>query len=352
MSALFKRGEESAFLQLLHKKLTESKKILITSHKGPDDDSISSVLGVYHFIRARYPQVEIRVCYASGLTMRWEYFSGYDKIEYGVNPSQITDVDMVLMTDACQWSRVSTDESFPEHFQDKIFAIDHHVNAPEEGIVAYVDSVSSSCAELIYEMLYKESALSKEVAEVILLGILGDTGSFTYINPQQTRAFIIAERLVREGGVNIQSMKASYMGYSETVYRILAFLMNRTEIIHDDIWGTYSVSYIEREEALAFTDDDNEVHTAASGIYANTYTKSITGVTWGFVIYPSLIEDRYNVSARSLPIGVSVKNIFQELGVGGGHILASGGKFMGAKSANEVLYLIKTYLASHSPVRP
>lgn len=347
----FEKGEEVGFKGLLHAKLMSAKKVLLTSHKGPDDDSISSVLGLYHYIHSAYVGIEIEIVYASPMTTRWAYFEGYDLIRFGIDPMTMSEFDLVLMTDACQWSRVSQEEALPDSFREKVLAIDHHKNEPEEGIPAYIDNTACSCAELIYRLFYSESEMNTRLAEVLLLGIIGDSGNFTYVSPAQTEIFVIAERLVREGKVDVQTMKATYQQYALATYKLLAFIMSRTVFEEQGKWGKYSLSWISREEALSFTTSEIEIK-AAADIYINTYAKSVVGVNWGMLIYPNIAQGNYNLTLRSLPGGVNVRQLAGDLLSGGGHILAAGGKFSSSESIDQAINKIRSFLESTAPVFP
>jgi phosphoesterase RecJ-like protein len=73
----------------------------------------------------------------------------------------------------------------------KVLNIDHHIsNMNGSGDVNHVIPGMSSCAEILYDLMDK-ALVDKEIAELIYLGIVHDTGVFRFSNTSSEAAFLV-----------------------------------------------------------------------------------------------------------------------------------------------------------------
>lgn len=340
------------FVESFDSMVRQATKVVVTAHMGPDDDSISSVLGLYWYLTTTYPALNVSMLYTGERSERWSYFEYYDRIEFIEDIAErLDEFDLVIMLDVSQFNRVMNNISKKETFKGRTICIDHHKNIPDQFDLAYIDSQSPANSAVLYDLFYsKASVIPRRVAEVVLLGILGDTGSFTYIQPTQSKVLLVAERLMREAEISIQELKGRYMKYSDNVFRLIQVFMKNFTIEELGEWGKFSLTYIERDECSRITTRDLDV-SAASHIFIDSYAKAIQGVDWGMIYYPKFEKDEFSASFRSLPQGVNVRVIAQGMGVGGGHDLASGGKFPRATSARECIDMVINWLQVNKVTR-
>ena len=328
----------------------ESSRVLITAHISPDDDSISSVLGLYWYVGLKYPGVKSEILYSGEPTEKWSYFENFDKIRFVDDISEyLHEFDCLIVADVSQYKRITNNEQALKNFKGKRICIDHHKGEPDFFDIACIDSSFTAASELLYSLFYEQiEVIPTRICEVILLGLLGDTGGFTYVQPSQSGVFDVAKRMVGEGGVSVQELKARYMQYDYDVFRLMQILMSHFELIEVGEWGKFSISYLDRDECRRITESDFVVSTAST-IFVDTYSKAIKGVNWGMVYYPKFSKHEYRASFRSLPQGVNVRLIAQGMGIGGGHDLASGGSFPGAMNARSCMEQVKKWLAENVP---
>src|SRR3989344_3412753 len=125
---------DDEFVEEFKDLVKKNKSIVIVSHKSPDDDSISSVLGIY------------------------VYLTEFLKID----EAKIRKINSFKGTTIC---------------------IDHHPRPENKFDLHMVVTPCSSCAEMIYRLFFeKERLLNKETCEILLLGMIGDTGVFKFVD--------------------------------------------------------------------------------------------------------------------------------------------------------------------------
>jgi nanoRNase/pAp phosphatase (c-di-AMP/oligoRNAs hydrolase) len=320
--------------------------VVITSHMSPDDDSIGSVLSVYTILTEAFPQKNIRIIYTGEMVFRYSVFANFEKIHWVDDvANHLEGVDLLVMLDASQYARFS---KLPEKLAlvpHKI-CIDHHASEPDAfTLLLKVQEVTSN-SELIYRTFVGE-VLPVSVAEPILLGILGDTGNFSYVPPAQADVFLIAKRLIETIGTPIDQFRARYGGIPKRIIPLLQDLVKNTTYGTVTGWPDFQYSYIDRAtlEGNNYTDEDMS---AASHIYMGQYLPRVQGYGWGFVITPRQ-SGGCRMSGRSLPGSVNVRDLHERLGIGSGHDRASGGYFP-EPDPQACIKLVHTWINENAPV--
>ena len=330
--------------------VNSSNNISITSHLAPDEDSISSVLSIYHLLISKYPEKNIRLLYSSDKDSKYQIFRHFDKIEFvGDIADHLENTDLLIMLDGSNYSRFSKKpETLKEIF--KTIVIDHHCSPIDNFTLSLVAPQYPACVEIIYRSLFTDFPIDKPLAEIFLMGILGDTGNFTYLKSHQTGTLEVAKSLLDISKIEIQEFLASYQSISTRVFEVVKELIKNTIYSSVSGWPDFQYSHITRtySEKLSLT---NSEISEASHIYSTEYLRTIEGYTWGFVISPNTNGD-VNISCRSLPKSVNVRIFLEKLIKGGGHDRASGGTFyMSDKPVSVTDSLKKTldWINSNSP---
>jgi nanoRNase/pAp phosphatase (c-di-AMP/oligoRNAs hydrolase) len=331
----------------------QSEHVVITAHMSPDDDSIASVLSVYTILTALYPAKQVRVVYASVRPERYSIFPNFDKIAFVDDiSSHCNGADLLIVLDVNTFARITLDPDALRslHIKNTV-VIDHHKSVPDAFTLSLIEPTSTSNAELIYRALGAEEMLDKELAELFLLGILGDTGNFAYVPPEQSEVFVIAKQLIETIGMPIDMFRSRYGGIPKRMVPLLQVLVHNMHYEAVPGWPDVQLSYIDRSTMKhgSYTDEDMS---AASHIYMGQYLPKIQGYGWGLVATPR--EDgSVRVSGRSLKGSVNVRELFERMNIGGGHDRASGaaiksdGVFVDGK---EGLDTILKWMRSNTPL--
>ncbi len=315
-------------------KLTEeAKNICITTHMSADEDAIASILATYRLLSDRYPNKNIQIIYIGEKNNRFQSFQNFEKIQFNSDPAAHLDgVDLLILLDGSNYHRFTSRPEELKKSPAKKICVDHHSSPSDEFDLALIAPQIPSTAEIIYSAFYKNIPLDKSLAEIFLLGILGDTGNFSYLRPDQTETFITAKRLVEEGKIEIASLQARYRTLEPEILTALGELIKNTSYHQIGNWPPFQGSFIERGFAKGNNLTEMQVGEAAE-IYTAFFVRSIVGYSWGFTIRPKS-NGECNVSFRSLPGSVNVREIAERMGIGGGHDRAAGGTF---KEENRVL---------------
>lgn len=343
-------------------KLTdEAKKICITAHISPDEDSMASLLAVYRLLSLKYPEKELRMIYGTERIARYESFQNFEKIEFVVDLADYLEkFDLVICLDGSQYHRFTSQPGKLEKFQGKKICIDHHSSPIDKFDLSLITPQISSTSEVIYLAFCSSEALAekgrdkeidKPLAEIFLLGILGDTGNFTYLRPDQTETLITAKKLIEDGQIEIAEFQSRYRTIPPRLLTLVEEYLKTTQFHEMKNWLPFQSSFIKREFVQTHNFTDREI-AEAGAIYIAYYVRAITGYSWGFVVTPRA-DGSCNASSRSLPGSVNVRELAERMGIGGGHDRAAGGTFREAGKIlepEECLNKILEWLRQNEPV--
>jgi phosphoesterase RecJ-like protein len=319
----------------------KSNKILITSHINPDDDSIASVLVLRRELLAEFPGKNIDIYYESKVSERFSFLDDY---RFAKTTNDLFEVsksyDLLVYVDANEVYRAT------KHYEDlnqteitKV-RIDHHKTETNDFDLELVDPSISSTAEILYHLYFEaKPKIDKTDAELLFLGINGDTGSFNYVTAKNCQVFSVADRLIKEGEINVEYFKSQYSKISQEVFELLQKLFMNAKVLKMGDNPPFTYSYLEKEEKYSFSQIKQ-----ATNFYIDFYSKLIEGVNWSAMIYPR--QGSVGLSMRSSVGGVNVRLLAEAIGRGGGHDLAAGVLFED-KTKNEVEKVLFDYLDKH-----
>lgn len=302
----------------------KSQDILITSHLSPDDDAIASVLSLYHYLNNKYPDKNITPTLASTSLDQYKSFAGYSDIKFISDiKDHLSDKDLLIMLDGSQYSRFTNNPKALRNFSGKIICIDHHRNKPDDFDLSLVMPDATSATELIYNHFYKDQDITPQVAQILLIGILGDTGNFAYLSPDQSHVFSIAQKLLVIADTDIQSLQSRYRSIDPQIFKLVKKLINNTDHHNIENWPPVQTSFLTRQSTKESLPSQVS---EASHIYMSHYMRHLTGYPWGAVFTPKP-DKSVKISLRSLPGKANVRKIMERIGIGGGHDLAAGGTY-------------------------
>jgi phosphoesterase RecJ-like protein len=189
-------------LENILSKLASAHRIIIVSHTNPDADAYGSSCGLAWGLKALGKSVAVYNDH--GFIPRYKVIPGASEVEKGAWPL-LESEDVVVACDCGAAERVG-DQLLRNLMEAPcVINIDHHASNSRFGSLNLVVEEASSTSELIFDVLKGLEALegrsdiiSKEAAECLLSGIIGDTGSFRY--PSTTaKTFLVAHELMLRG---------------------------------------------------------------------------------------------------------------------------------------------------------
>ncbi len=286
----------------------DSSRVLITSHKEPDGDSICSQLVVREYLESLGKEC---VLFNHGdIPARYRFVTGVENIHtdisaYDFNP------DLVVVLESTSLDRTG-DVASVIGDGVRIINIDHHEGNTLYGDVNLVDDRASSVGEMIYKILSEDGFVFKgTTAENIYIAILTDTGRF-HFSSTTPDAMRIAADLIESGVDTRRVTDQVYFSMSEPQLRTIGEVIQSAEVHLD---GRLCALTLTRalldKRGMSFSDFEGIVD----------YSLQINGVEVG-VLFKDISDDVTKASIRSRS-NLDVAEIARKFG-GGGHPNAAG----------------------------
>lgn len=297
------------------------KKVVILSHTNPDGDAIGSSIAWGEALKHAGHTVSCIV------PNKYPYYLGWmtgaeNVLLYNQDSEQaakvIAEAELIFCLDFHSISRLDAlGEEVTRNTSAKRVLMDHHLDPSEQFDVMFSHPESSSTAYLVYcimTALWGEKSITKEQAEVLYVGMMTDTGNFSFstLTPDLFRAVAV----LAETGIDIPKIYNNvYNSFTEGRARLFGYVINRK--MKTLRKGTVAHLSITEEEMRRFWFQQ--------------------GDSEGFVNYPLTIKkmkmsaifvehhDFIRVSLRSrgkVDVNVFAARYFN----GGGHKNAAGGK--------------------------
>lgn len=184
--------------------IRQSDRIVITSHRSPDGDSVGSSMAMYHFVNALGKKATI--CHPDPAPAFLDWVKGdVEFVDYIHNKEEVENIigaaDLLFAMDYNGANRMGHEmgDLFSASAAKKVM-IDHHPH-PDDfvDIAASYPNTCSTC-QLVYELAVSsgnDNLITKEMGTAVYLGIMTDTGSFRFSSVQPRTHEIIADLLKR-----------------------------------------------------------------------------------------------------------------------------------------------------------
>ena len=312
--------ERKAGLKRASELLESSKKILITSHKGPDGDAIGSAHGLHHILRnAGHKCIVV-------LPDSWPSFYSwmpsqkdimvFDKEEEKIL-KEMLDVDLTFYLDYNSLSRVGSDFQtvLLEHPAPAIM-IDHHQSPDDIAEVMYSFPEASSTSELVFDFaegLDMKKRVDLSAAKCLYSGIITDTGSFRFSSTSQ-RTHEVAGFLLGRGVVPSEIHEFIFDSNHENRLKLLGYALYEKL----RVFGKHGAAFI----ALSQTELRKFQYKKGDTEGLVNYPLSIDRVSFSTLITER--ENEVRLSFRSQG-DFDVNEFAREHFNGGGHKNAAGG---------------------------
>ncbi len=201
--------------------------LILTSHINPDGDGIGSMVAMGMALR----QIGKAVHYVLKEPVKdyYQQLPGVSEIQYQF-PKDCQ--DFALMTFDCSSMDIL---SLPNGWKDRvktIVVLDHHLSNHGFGDYHFVRTDCISSCVLTYEaVLALGVKLTREMATLMYLGLVYDTGRFSYTSDPD--AFSVAAELLRAGGDHQAVFNCLYRHNDLKQYRTNSQLISQIEEFYD-----------------------------------------------------------------------------------------------------------------------
>ena len=288
--------------------IADARTFAVCGHVNPDGDSIGSVLGMTHALRALGKEVQPLLANTSKVPLRYHFLEGADGFVFGDRFEDTPDV--FIQVDTPNNDRVGFAHEVLVRCPKSV-SIDHH---PYEGVGAKLelcDPTAASASMLVWEMA--KTLLGQppvEVAEACYTGLISDTGRFQFQNTD-ARALACAGELVAAGVDPAHIATEVYQNRRPAAVRLEARMVERMSFTEH---GLVAYSWIDEPDfdELGAKREDME------GLIDTL--RSIEGIEVALLMQGRKKDVRCSIRAKH---DVDVSKVAERFG-GGGHKAASG----------------------------
>ncbi|MEO8092244.1 MAG: bifunctional oligoribonuclease/PAP phosphatase NrnA [bacterium] len=292
--------------------LRSAERFLLTTHENPDGDALGSLLAMQEIL-SQLGKDSVMYLAAKEFPLPVEYrFLPLEEV-FHEPPADVVDRVHVFL-DCGNIDR--TPKGFLRDPEVRTVNIDHHHDNTRFGSLDLVDTGASSTAEIVFELAKLLGAeLTPEIASALYVGLVTDTGRFSYDNTDETTHRMAAELI--EAGVDVSdTARRLYEHVPIEKVRLVARALGKIECSED---GRLALTYISA---------DDYAQTGASELLTEGIIDHVRALEGTAVA--ALVRDRgqgsgsaRKVSLRSSDGEIDVSAIARSHG-GGGHRRAAG----------------------------
>ena len=303
-----------------YKLIEAAERIVILTHLSPDGDAVGSSLGLYHFLReiGKEPVVVVPNRFPSFLN----WMSGAADIvvleeKHKEVQGLITEADLLICVDFNDLKRIDGAKPFVEQSHAKKILIDHHLSPEAFADVTISHPEISSSSELVFRLICRMGFfqnITKVCAESIYVGMMTDTGNFSYAS-QSPEIYHIISELLSKGIDKDNIYRLVYNTYSENRMRLMGFcLVEKMKLYKEQRTAVISLSL---DELARF---DYQVGDAEGFV---NIPLSIEGIDVSVFVREDVKKVKMSFRSQgTFPVNKMASTYFN----GGGHLNAAGGE--------------------------
>jgi phosphoesterase RecJ-like protein len=291
-------------VKIFDEKIKAARSILVCAHKNPDGDAICSVLALAHLIKLNYGK-DVVCVYDGNIPDNLDNVPLRNNMDYFEHIDQGADFDVAVVLDYGIERNIGGPNKFVKD-AGFVIELDHHINDEKIGNLCLDDVNAAAVTEIIYKLMVAAGwKTDLTVAQLIMTGIITDTGCFKYV--KRGDVMRIAAKLV-EYGVDIQNIVNDLSNKPRKTIVTEAASVGATEFFYKN------------KLALAIIDANQYKNMDGRGETVLNLLGQIRGLEFAVLLKEQKIN-QIGVSLRSR--GRPVDEIAARLG-GGGHKLAAG----------------------------
>lgn len=303
--------------------LDKADKAVIVTHVSPDGDAIGSSLGLYHYLIELGLEATVIVPNEFPYFLKWVK-GAKDILIYEKYPEfahkLIDEAELIFCLDFNVLSRIKWVGEAVENAKAKKVLVDHHPYPADFCDVTISHPEISSTSELVFRLICRMGdfdLISRKGAEAIYMGMMTDTGAFTY-NSNSADIYFIITQLLSKGIDKDQIYANVYHNYTADRFRMMGYMLSEKMKIYDE-YGA-AIVWLSDAEQKRFNSQKGDTEGFAN------LPLNIKGIT--FAAFFREDENMIKISFRSqgnFPTNTFASQCYN----GGGHENASGGEYYG-----------------------
>jgi len=293
--------------------IQESDQILLFAHSRPDGDTVGSNLALKEYIKNLGKVADI-ACYDPFP----EYLRAMSEENF-IHPDNL-EIEKYSLIIACD----SVERGFQKiqlHTKENqvVALLDHHPDITIKGDINIIDSSYSSVCEIVYDFFtFNKIEIARPMANLLMLGLLGDTGSFQHSNTTP-KVMEIASNLLKRGANISKIIETAYANKNISTLKLWGKAFEKAKINPENGMIISVLTQKDLEECHAGSEDIAQVASILNTVPGTKFSL-ILSERGDDIVKGSLRSEEYK--------GVDVSKIAARFG-GGGHKLASGFEIKG-----------------------
>ncbi len=233
-------------IETLFKAINEVQNIVLMIHRNPDGDAMGAALSFQCLLHKIGKKTVVIAPNMFPDFLSW--MKGSDEIiiankQFKDAKAIIQEAEMIICLDFNAFSRLSPElESIMVDVSVKKVLIDHHLEPEPSFDIVFSEVNTSSTSELVFQIIKDseyETLIDKFMAEQLYVGIVTDTGSFSF-NCNRPSTYDATSYLMKLGIDGEAIHRLVYDTYSEDRMRLLGLCLSERLVVLPE----YSASYI------------------------------------------------------------------------------------------------------------
>lgn len=315
---------ETSKISELKKYLSGAEKIVITTHTAPDGDALGSSLAMSQLLSHFGKRVHVVTPDVPPETL-----SFIPSVKEVVPYTKYTDfatklfaeAELILCLDFNSAHRVDRMENLLLETKAPKILIDHHTNPDDFPVLAISHPEISSTCMLLFRVICQcgwLNHINKTIATCIYIGMMTDTGNFSY-NSQDPNIYIVIAELLHRGIDKDELYRKAFNVKKESQLRLNGYAIDQKMKIYPEHAAALISLTLEELDKYSYDKGDTE------GLV--NMPLAIPGVK--YVAFIREGKEYTKISMRSVG-NVPVNEFCSKHFGGGGHINAAGGEYSGS----------------------
>ena len=287
--------------------LRRASSVVVCAHVRPDGDAIGSVLGLTLALRENGIAAVPTLADAEEPPATYDFLPGFGLY---VPADELAPPDLFIALDTPVISRLGEAAQLAESAKTLV-VLDHHPDCCDYGSVKVADTAAAATAQIVWRLCATfDRAPSRDVAQCCYVGMITDTGRFSYDNTSAA-ALRDAAAMLDTGADAAEVSRLVYQSRSASSLALEALVMSRLVTVNH---GRVAISWV---------GDEDFVQTGAMRAESESLPDAIRvlgGIDAAVLLGQRSAEIRVNLRSKT---GADVGTIARAFG-GGGHRAASG----------------------------
>ncbi len=251
------------FILSVKQHLAADSPVIILTHYNPDGDAIGSSLAMWHFLKKQ--NYDANVIVPNDFPDFYRWMPGVNEINiFSKHKEKCLDLfdkaGVAFCLDFNMPDRVETLAEALTGFKGQIVLIDHHQVPSDFFKLSYSRTDTSSTSEMVYDFMSAmdgEDFIDKDIATCLYVGIITDTGSFSY-NCDFPNTYKVTSEIFKKGINGEEIHRYVYCTFSEKRLRLLGYCLSEKLTVVDDLTTAYISISKDDMKRFDFNNGDSE----------------------------------------------------------------------------------------------